>query len=87
MKAFIDREYSRCEDFSDYTILAQQIRLKNKNIQEQTVSELLQKVNESFVSTNKGFMVRMVVAGLIEEKYSEADRAEYLLEVVRGGAN
>ena len=82
---FIQREYRRFEDFYDKQLIRQYLVDKqgvDKNKAEQYLEEI-----ESAITWDRGFMVKMIVASVIEEKYSQMDRGEYMFEVFRGAAN
>ena len=44
------------------------------------------KIRKSMDARDKGLMVRMVIASVIEDQFSAEDRGEYMFEVFSGNA-
>jgi hypothetical protein len=82
----IQREFDRCHTFYDEPLIRQYLIEKERLDQTQAVS-LLAKIKESMRAPDKGLMVRMVIASIIEEQFSPQDRGEYLFQVFSGRAN
>lgn len=83
---FIEREFSRCNSFSDEPLIKQYIQHKNNDMPQESIEKILCIAKEAFNPSDKGFMVRMVIAGIIEDQHGTEQRGEYLFEVVRGKA-
>ncbi|MBC7341792.1 MAG: hypothetical protein H5U02_05000 [Clostridia bacterium] len=84
---FIEREFDRCANFTDRGLIEEYIRKRARRVDQGELDAIMRKIASVFDSRKSWLMVRMVVAGLVEEQYGEAHRAEYLVEVLTGNAN
>lgn len=82
----IRREFERCESFYDEPLI-QQYLVEKKGADKTQIRPLMEKIKNSMHTSDKGLMVRMVIASVIEEQFSPIDRGEYLVEVFSGRAN
>lgn len=82
----IQREFERCHAFYD-ELLIQQYLVGKKGMDTSQVTSVLGKIKESMSASDKGLMVRMVIASVIEEQFSPQDRGEYLFQVFSGRTN
>ena len=82
----IQREFERCNNFYDEP-LVQQFLTEKKCVNPDQANLLLGKIRESMNTSDKGLMVRMVIASIIEEQFSPQDRGEYLFQVFSGNAH
>lgn len=82
----IQRELQRCEAFYDKQLI-QQYLVEKKGIDKNKTEPILEKIGHLMQACNNGLRVRMIIASVIEEKYSPMDRGEYMFEVMSGGAN
>jgi len=80
------REFERCHAFYD-ELLIQRYLVEKKGLDPTQVAPVPGKVKESMRTSDKGLMVRMVIASVIEEQFSPQDRGEYMFQVVSGKAN
>ncbi len=81
----IQRELQHCEDFYDKPLIRQY--LVKKAVDENEIEPMLERIEHLMQDCDNGLRVRMVIASIIEEKYSPMDRGEYMYEVATGGAN
>ena len=58
-----------------------------KDVDENEIEPMLERIEHLMQDCDNGLRVRMVIASIIEEKYSPMDRGEYMYEVATGGAN
>ena len=84
-EALIKREFARCQDFYDESLI-QEYLTKAKGINPNQAQPILKKIKESMKTSDKGLMVRMVIASIIEEQFSLQDRGEYMFQVTSGKA-
>ncbi len=82
----IQRELSRCETFYDEALI-QQYLIEKKGLDPTQVAPVLGEIKESMHVSDKGLMVRMVIASVIEEQFTPLDRGEYMFQVFSGRAN
>lgn len=76
----------QCDEFSDQKLIIDYLQRKHPSTPKENLDTLLEKNRSFFDSSDRGVLVRMVIAGMIEEKYGIEHRAEYLVEVMRGKA-
>lgn len=84
-EALIEREFERREEFYDGPLI-QRYLVGKKGLDPAKATMMLEKIRELVAIPDKGFMVRMVIASVIEEQFSSEDRGEYLFEVFSGEA-
>ena len=82
----IQREFERCETFYDEPLI-QKYLVEKKGIDKTQIGPVLEQIENSMNTSDKGLMVRMVIASVIEEQFSSLDRGEYLFQVFSGRAN
>lgn len=85
-EALIKREFVRCQNFYDESLI-QEYLVKVKGLDPSHVQPILNKVKGGMKTSDKGLMVRMVIASIIEEQFSPQDRGEYMFQVISGKAN
>ena len=81
----VEREFSRVESFYDKPHLIEYL-VKTKRQSLEDANSLADLISQMLDTKNNSLMVPMVIASVIETKYSLADRSEYLLEVFGGRA-
>ncbi len=86
INSIIEREFINCELFRDGDLIRAYIKKKNKDISDEKLNAMMTTAKAQFTTNDKGLMVRLIVAAVIEEQYSQADRGEYLYEVLAGSA-
>lgn len=86
IRDFLARELSRCSSFADRSLIRRHIKRVNQVADDAQVDELLDKCAAVFHIGNRGIVVRLAIAGLVEEEYGEGARGEYLFEVLSGKA-
>ena len=87
IRLFVDREYDRCRDFYDEQHIRHElVRITKKLPMDRAINEFIDSAKKTFNTSDNGFMLRMVIAGLIEDQYGSAQRGEYMLNVLRGKA-
>lgn len=86
IRTVLAREKQRCIDFSDRTLLVDYMMRKNSSLAREKAEEVVGNCRKFFKPSEKAMMVRLVVAAVIEELYGEADRGEYIAEVLVGNA-
>jgi hypothetical protein len=82
----IRRELLRCQVFYDEPLIRSYL-VEKRGWAETPISTVLEKMKEKMHLSDKGLLVRMVIASIIEEQFSPQDRGEYLFEVFSGRAN
>lgn len=85
-KELVQREFERCESFYDGPLI-QKYLVEKKEVDKTHVGPVLDQIKNSMNTSDKGLMVRMVIASVIEEQFSPLDRGEYLFQVFSGRAN
>lgn len=84
---FIEREYTRCENYYDASHIRHElVRITKKMPDNSEISQSVDSAKRTFKTSNDPLMVRMIIAGLIEEQYGPEHRGEYMLNVIRGKA-
>jgi len=83
---YIDDCKIKCEEFSDKSLLTDFLQKKYPSAKKDDITKLLEKSREFFNSSDNGIIIRMAIAGIIEEKYGLKHRAEYLVAVMDGNA-
>lgn len=83
--ALIRREFERYASFYDGALIREYLLTKEKLSADQ-VTSMLMKIRELMNTPDNGLMVRMVIAAVIEEQFSDLDRGEYLFKVFSGQA-
>jgi len=86
VEQFIDREIERATTYSDETLIRDAFRRSNSKANEDDLNQLMESLKQSLNVNDNGWLVRAVIAGLIENEYSTEDRGEYLMECVTGRA-
>jgi hypothetical protein len=81
----IQREFERCNTFYDESLIREYLTEK-KGLDLTQVSPVLGKIKDAMHTSDKGLMVRMVIASVIEEQFSPLDRGEYMFQVFNGKA-
>lgn len=84
--AFVDSAMRRCRTFADESLLASEIRRRHRDASDLQIQQALHSARPAFVRGEPALRVRMVIAGVIERMFGDEQRAEYLLEVMRGRA-
>ncbi len=82
----IESEFINCDLFKDDELIRAHILKKNKDISAEKLNGMMASAKAQFNTSDKGLMVRLIVAAIIEEQYGRADRGEYLYEVLTGTA-
>ncbi|KAF3977717.1 MAG: hypothetical protein HFP77_05410 [Methylococcales symbiont of Iophon sp. n. MRB-2018] len=82
----IEREFERCNNFYDKPLITSHL-INQMKVDESKVSDILKLARKSLNPDDKGLMVRMVIASIIEEQFSKEDRGEYMLQVFLGKAS
>lgn len=77
----------RCDELSDKKLIFDYLQKKNPSAPKDKINHLLEKNRGFFNSSDNGVLVRMAIAGIIEEKYGIEHRTEYLVEVMSGRAS
>jgi hypothetical protein len=85
-KYIVEREFSRVTSFYDKPHLIEYL-VKTKKHSLVDACSLVDLISEELNIKNNSLMVSMIIASVIEAKYSLADRSEYLIEVFGGRAN
>jgi len=83
---FIENEFTRCSSFSDKPLIEQHLRNKHSDMPPEQIEKIVGIAKVAFNPSDKGLMVRMIIAGIVEDQYGVEQRGEYLFEVVRGKA-
>jgi len=83
---FIARELERIEIFSDRDLLIGYVK-KKKGYSDIKLEAFALLAQRHFVAPDNGLIVRMIIAGLIEGKYGESARGEYIFAVLTGRAD
>lgn len=78
----VDRELERCLVYYDETLLREYMIARN--IAPTLAADIAAKSKADMKTTEFPWMIRMVIAGVIEEQFSVNDRAEYIFEVFSG---
>ncbi len=84
-KELIEREFQRSRDFYDEPLIRGYL-VDKKGADPEKIDDLLGAFREHMQTPNKGLIVRLVIASVIEEQFSSRDRGEYLFEVFSGRA-
>lgn len=79
--ALIEREIERFKNFYDEPLIRNY--LETKKYSKTVIDDFLIEMKDNFknIELDDWIMIRMVIACLIEEKYSSIDRGEYMYEV------
>jgi len=85
-EALIEREFVRCQNFYDESLI-QEYLAKVKGMDQSHVQPILREIKGAMKTSDKGLMVRMVIASIIEEQFSPQDRGEYMFQVINGKAS
>jgi hypothetical protein len=82
---FVDKEISALRARDDLVLLRRYLTEKQKRAPDEVngIVELAERIVD--VNDN-GLIVRAVIAGIIQERYSVSDKAEYFFEIFRGRA-
>ena len=83
---FVDIEIERARSYSDEPLIKEALRRSNKKISDEELQDLMDNIKDSINDKDKSWAVRTVIAGLIENQFSEEDRGEYLKECIAGNA-
>ena len=84
IEALIEQEFNNCETFKDKTLIRDYAKKKHKNLSDDKLNEILTTLKNHYNINNKSMMIHLIIAALIEQQYSQADRGEYLYEVSTG---
>jgi len=84
--SFIDREITRSKDFEDRGLIKKYFLEKNRNVSESQIDNALDEFWSKIDPPNRAWVIRVIVAGIIENQYGEKARGEYLYEVMVGNA-
>ena len=85
VEEFVEREFDRCEKKTDLKLLRTHI-WDHEPSKVGKFEEFIDEIAKGFKTTDKGTMVLMVIAGIIEEEFSETARGEYLYAALTGRA-
>lgn len=83
--SLVDREIERARSLQDEPLIRKAIR-KNMTASDGEIEILMNKIVKSIDPNDSSWIVRTVIAGLIEDRFSEEDRGEYLMECISGNA-
>ena len=86
----VNREFERCENQTDVDLILNHVKSikRRKDIPSDQEYEALEADIRDLINPNKrDIMVRMTIAGIIEEEVGESQRSEYLWEVLCGNAH
>ncbi len=86
IESFIDREIERSKKFEDRKLIKKHVLTKKKNTSESQIDNALDEFSSIIDPLDRTWMVRMIIAGIIEDQYGQDDRGEYLYEVMVGKA-
>lgn len=85
-EALIEREFMRCQNPYDESLI-QEYLAKVKGMDPSHIQPILKSIKGAMNTSDKGLMVRMVIASIIEEQFSPQDRGEYMFQVLSGKAD
>jgi hypothetical protein len=83
---FVDTAIEKCENYSDETLIRETFKKRNKNITENELNEVMDTLANVINCTDISWLVRIVIAEIIESQFSIEDRGEYLVECIEGQA-
>jgi len=83
---FIVREITRAKSYSDEPLIRDAFRKSNSNASENDLNQLMEPLKQSLNVNGNGWLIRVIIAGLIEAEYSTEERGEYLMECITGRA-
>lgn len=83
---FVNREMERARTYSDEPLIREAFRKSNTKANDRELNELMNTLSNSININDNGWMVRTVIAGLVEDQFGIDDRGEYLRECVSGNA-
>ncbi len=85
----VDLEFNRVRKFYDRALIKEHIisKIKNKSISNDVAEKFLDAIKSGLSTEDKSLMVRMIIASMIESRYSAADRSEYVYEMFSGNVN
>jgi hypothetical protein len=82
IKTFISNQFKRCRNFEDAENWRGHLLSNNPSRTAASLEEQLQAIRGESEPTDNGFMVRFVIAGLVEEQHGTAERMKYLAAIV-----
>lgn len=85
-RALIDAAYESVKKFSDEKRL-KDFLVEDRGVTVDKATLVIAGIRDLMKPENKGLIVRMVIASVIEQQFSAKDRTEYLIEVFTGGAD
>jgi len=86
IESFIDTEFERSKNFEDRKLIKKHILTKKRKISESQIDNNFDEFLSKIDPLDRAWMVRMIIAGIIEDQYGQDDRGEYLYEVIVGNA-
>lgn len=86
IESFINREIERSQNYEDWKLIKTHVLSKKKKTSEQQIDKALDEFKSKIDPLDRAWLVRMIIAGIIEHQYSQKDRGEYLYEVMVGNA-
>ena len=86
LNGIIDQAFERCRNFHDYPLIRSFLAEK-KEFSKEKIDLILQEISKSMDTSNNALMIRMIIAEIIEDQFTVADRGEYMFEVFNGRAS
>ncbi|MDD3030273.1 MAG: hypothetical protein PHS57_08400 [Alphaproteobacteria bacterium] len=80
-ESIIQKEYAHSKHFYDRPLVEAHL-LKKKGVKKDKIHEFLDMIERAIITTDRGYLVRLVIASVIEEQFSPEDRGEYMFEVL-----
>lgn len=86
IKEFIETQFSKCSNFADEGLIKKRLLQTHANIAEDKINNYLDKIRGAFTQADSGMKLKMIIAGVIEEKFGSAERDAYLDNLLKGKA-
>jgi hypothetical protein len=82
IEGFIIAEFTKHENFTDADLIRQYILLKNPKVTQEGIEKVIDFMRQHYNNFDNALKVRMIIAGVIEDKYGPDQRGEYMFEII-----
>jgi hypothetical protein len=82
IEGFIIDEFTKHENFTDADLIRQYILLKNPKVSQESIEKFIGLVRQHYSNFDNALKVKMIIAGVIEDRYGPDQRGEYMFEIV-----
>lgn len=85
-RSYVERQIQRSQQFEDEQLITDEFRRRNRALTAADLVKLQEAVRALLIPPDTATLVRLVIAGLVEERHGSPGRAEYLVEILNGRA-